>query len=233
MIQRSSMSLVTNVQGGTLSLAVLPTFGTRWLAPCLPGFLNAHRGISFNLATRFERFSFQAESFDAVIHFGAANWPNLRYMKLFDERLTACAAPGFLASHPVTSAADVAELPLLPLETRGTAWAAWFAAQGHAPERPIQGMLLDQFSMMIQAAISGLGVALLPTYLADVEIVEQRLVPLLRQAVPGAGAYWLAWPEEKHASRPLAAFRSWLSAQREDLGDRRNHTPPARTSPDR
>lgn len=213
MIQRSSMSLVSNPHGGTLTIAVLPTFGTRWLAPRLPAFLDAHPEISFNLATRFERFSFQADSFDAVIHFGAADWPNLRNLKLFDETLTACASPDFLARHPVGSATDVATLPLLQLETRRSAWAAWFAAQGFAPHQPPRGMLLDQFSMMIQAAISGLGIALLPTYLANIEIGTRRLVPILTPSVPGPGAYWLAWPEDKHHSAPLQAFRKWIATE--------------------
>lgn len=210
MIQRSSMSLVSNPHGGTLSLAVLPTFGTRWLAPRLPEFLNAHPGISINLATRFERFSFQVESFDAVIHFGEPDWPGLNYLKLFDERLTACASPEFLARHPVATPQDVADLPLLQLETRGTAWEAWFSEQGLQPQRVTTGMLLDQFSMMIQAAISGLGVALLPSYLADTEIAEQRLRPVLAPGVRGPGSYWLAWPEDRPANRPLAAFCEWI-----------------------
>lgn len=210
MIQRSSISLASNLKGGTLSLAVLPTFGTRWLAPRLPRFLDANPGIAINFATRYERFSFQVEAFDAVIHHGDPNWPELRYLKLFDERLTACASPKFLEQYAISSPGDVARLPLLQLPTRRSAWSAWFFAHGHRMETSINGMLMDQFSMMIQAAISGLGVALLPSYLANTEISEGRLLPILQPLVKGPGAYWLAWPEDKHGLKPLAAFRKWL-----------------------
>lgn len=210
-IQRASMSLITNPEGGSLDLAVLPTLGTMWLAPRLPAFLAANPGISVNLTTRFSRFDFDGEPFDAMIYVGQGDWPGAAHLKLFEETLTACAAPSLLADHPVARAEDLHDLLLLQIKTRPMAWEAWFEGQSASPPAAMQSMWLDQFSMVTQAAISGLGVALLPDYLARIEIAVGRLHPLLREAVPGAAAYWLAWPESKDASRPLRAFRSWLA----------------------
>ena len=211
LIQRSSMSLIANPEGGTLDLAVLPTFGTRWLAPRLPQFLSAHPGVSINLTTKFSRFSFDAEPFDAVIYYGQDDWPDAAHLKLFDEKLTACASASFLAQTPVSTPADLGGMVLLLLPTRPDAWAAWFRGQGVSVPPQVNGMMIDQFSMMIQAAISGMGIALLPDYLARVEIAEGRLCPVLTPAVPGNGAYWLAWPLRKKELKPLQAFRNWLS----------------------
>lgn len=212
LIQRGSMEFSANPGGGALSLAILPAFGTRWLAPRLGKFLTRNPGVTINLATRLKRFNFAAEGFDAAIHFGADDWRDAGHMKLFEERLTACISPALLAEHPVRAVHDMAGLPLLQLETRSNAWEIWFSAQGdQAPS--ITGMLLDQFATMTQAAISGLGVALLPDYLADVEIEEKRLVPLLTRSVPGSGAYWLVWPRSRSNYPPLESFRSWLAAE--------------------
>ena len=212
LIQRSSMEVVANPEGGTLSLAILPAFGTRWLAPRLGRFQSAHPGVTINLATRIRPFSFAAEGLDAAIHFGTDNWPEAGHLKIFDERITACAAPGFLDRHKVRSAADLAGLELFHLETRPTAWAAWYRGQGADPSGA-RGMLFDQFAPMIQAAIAGLGVALLPTYLADAEISAGRLAPILERAVPGTGSYWLTWPDARAGYAPLAAFRQWLAQE--------------------
>lgn len=220
LIQRASMSLIANPDGGSLDLAVLPTFGTRWLAPRLPDFMSANPGVSVNLATRFAMFSFETEPFDAMIYFGKGDWPEAAHLKLFDESLTACASPGFLARHPIASAEALHDKLLLQLETRPTAWESWFRGQGAAPPAAINGMWLDQFSMMIQAAISDLGVALLPDYLARIEIAGGRLRPILKPAVPGPGAYWLAWPRSKEGLRPLMAFRDWLSRHVAEGSDR-------------
>ena len=217
LIQRGSMEFAANPGGGTLSLSILPAFGTRWLAPRLGKFLIKHPGITINLATRLRRFNFDAESFDAAIHFGTDDWRDAGHLKLFDEELTACIAPSLLAEHPLANAANMAGLPLLQLETRPNAWRRWFAAHGAEPIE-VTGMLFDQFATMTQAAISGLGVALLPGYLADIEISEGRLTPLTKTTVIGPGAYWLVWPQSRANYPPLEALRSWL-AEEVLLGD--------------
>ncbi|MDI5930024.1 LysR family transcriptional regulator [Rhizobium leguminosarum] len=212
LIQRSSMEFAANPGGGALSLAILPAFGTRWLAPRLGTFLNKHPGITINLATRLKRFNFSSEGFDAAIHFGTDDWLDAGHLKLAEERLTACIAPDLLAQHPVSIVSDMSGLQLLQLETRTRAWKVWFEAQGGEVETT-SGMLFDQFATMTQAAIAGLGVALLPTYLADTEIAEGRLIPLLEKSVAGTGAYWLVWPKSRADYPPLEAFRAWLCSQ--------------------
>ncbi len=212
LIQRGSMEFSANPEGGALSLSILPAFGTRWLAPRLGNFLAKHPGITINLATRLKRFNFAAEGFDAAIHFGTDDWREAGHLKLFDETLTACISPSLFAKHPVLSASDLRGLSLLQLETRPNAWRVWFAAQGAEPTS-VSGMLFDQFATMTQAAIAGLGVALLPDYLADVEISEGRLQSLLKKSVPGSGSYWLVWPITRSNYPPLEAFRNWLASE--------------------
>ncbi|WFU11852.1 LysR substrate-binding domain-containing protein (plasmid) [Rhizobium sp. CB3090] len=212
LIQRASMEFTTNLEGGTLSLAILPALGTRWLAPRLGAFLTAHPGITVNLATRLKRFNFDTESFDAAIHFGVDDWRDAGHMKLFDERLTACISPALAAERPVMDIADLMHYQLLQLETRPTAWKLWFQAQGATPTQ-VRGMLFDQFATMTQAAIAGLGIALLPDYLADIEIGEGRLQPLLKRSIEGSGAYWLVWPMSRATYPPLEAFRNWLARE--------------------
>lgn len=213
LIQRSSMKFSANPGGGVLSLAILPAFGTCWLAQRLGGFIATNPGVTINLATRLKRFSFAAETFDAAILFGTENdWQDLQHMKLFDEGLTACVAPSLFKDGRIQSVDDVRGLPLLLMETRPTAWEAWFEGQGAAAS-PGRGMLFDQFAPMTQAAIAGLGVALLPEYLAESKITDGRLVSLFRRAVPGVGAYWLVWPETRNDYPPLSAFRGWIKAE--------------------
>ena len=212
LIQRASATVVANPEGGTISLAVLPTFATRWLGPRLARFLTDHPGIFVNLSTRINRVDFTTDTFDAAIYFGEADWPGLQHLKLFDERVTACAAPGFAAAHDLTDPARMTDHTLLYLQSRPNAWPGWFAAHGVAAQSD-SVMMMDQFSMMIQAAISGIGIALLPDYLAQEEIATGHLVPLHRQAVPMQGSYWLAWRAEQENLPPLAALRDWLRAE--------------------
>jgi LysR family transcriptional regulator, glycine cleavage system transcriptional activator len=209
-VQRASMEFVANPDGGNLTLATLPAFGTRWLAPRLGDFLALNPGITVNLVTRVSAGLPDAGGIDAAITFGPGGWPGAATMQLFSERLTACAAPALLERHPIHGPSDLTGLPLLQIETRPGAWAAWFRGQG-APEGRPAGMLFDQFAPMIQAAISGLGVALLPGYIAEREIAEGRLAAILQPDVAGDGAYWLVWPDHKSDHPPLEAFRDWIA----------------------
>lgn len=215
LISRGSMRVRSSTGGGTLSLAILPTFGTRWLAPRLPRFLAMHPGVTINLGTRLKPFDFDEEGFDAAIHFGRDDWAGAGAVRLFDERLVACCAPAFLAARPLSEAHDLIGLPLLQLETRPNAWARWFAHHGvTGPVR--QGMLFDQFAPMIQAVIHGLGVALLPEFLAKPELAEGRLVRAFGVPVGGPEGYYLVWPSVGAGYPPLIAFRDWLLSEASD-----------------
>lgn len=212
LIARASMELSANPEGGTLSLAILPAFSTHWLAPRMAGFLAQHPDVTINLATRMKKFNFAAEGFDAAIHFGQADWRGAGHLPLFREVLIPCAAPSLLARHPVQTPADVRGLPLLQIETRPGAWNDWCAALGVTGALP-GGMLFDQFAAMGQAAIHGLGAALLPAFHAAPDLAAGRLVELPGGRLDGSGQYFLVWPEARADYPPLMAFRAWIEAQ--------------------
>jgi LysR family transcriptional regulator, glycine cleavage system transcriptional activator len=204
------------IGSASLRLAILPTFGTHWLAPCLPGFLAQHPGVTINLGTQLKPFDFTETGFDAAIHYGAATWPEATHRKLFDERIIAVCSPDFLAQHPVALPADLLPLPLLQLETRPMEWQAWFARHALPGTAP-RGMVFDQFATMMQAAMHGIGVALLPAFLAAPALAEGRLVQAFGPAVAGGGSYWLVWPERRAGHAPLMAFADWLVAACQEL----------------
>ena len=122
----------------------------------------------------------------------------------------ATCAPEFLARHPVAAATDLLALPLLQLETRPAAWPSWFRQHG-VDVTPPYGMLFDQFGPMIQSAIYGMGVALLPEFLAKSELADGRLVTAWGGSAAGDGSYYLVWPKVGAWYPPLQAFRGWLA----------------------
>ena len=71
-------------------------------------------------------------------------------------------------------------------------------------------MIFDQFAPMIQAIIHGLGVGLLPEFLARSDLEDGRLLPVLGGPVRVEGSYQLVWPKTGARHAPLLAFRDWL-----------------------
>ncbi|GGE10574.1 LysR family transcriptional regulator [Aureimonas endophytica] len=209
-ISTASLNLRANPCGGTLNLAILPTFGTRWLAPRLPDFLARHPGITINLATRLVEFDFRLDNMDAAVHFGAPNWQGTHHMTLMAEEVVPMASPDFVASHPVDGdPSRLRALSLLHITSRPDAWEQWFIAND-VPAEGVTGMLFDQFATMAQAAMAGLGVALLPTVLVAKEIERGELVPIIERPMRSAENYHLVWPRERDRFPPLVAFRQWL-----------------------
>lgn len=207
-IQTATIALQTNPDGGALNLACLPSLGTHWLAPRLPGFLRQHPGISVNMSTRLAPFDFAEQNFHAAILHGQGGWlgrwSGVEALKLWDEHMIAVATPDLLAQD------EMAHLPRLQIETRPDAWPSWFETQSlPAPGRP--AMVVDQFGTMLRAAQAGLGVALVPDYLARPEALPDGL-QIAKDTQPVAvGAYYLLWPEARADYPALVAFRDWLT----------------------
>jgi DNA-binding transcriptional LysR family regulator len=211
-ISSASLNLRANPHGGTLNLAILPTFGTRWLAPRLGHFLAANPGVTINLATRLSPFDFRLDSIDAAIHFGHPHWPGAELAFLMSEHTLPACSPDFLKRNAITRPEDLLTVPLLHLTTRPDAWERWFADSGVDFES-VHGMLFDQFATAAQAAIAGLGVALLPTFLMQEELKRGDLIAAVDREMESRERYYLAFPPERADYAPLAAFRDWIVSE--------------------
>lgn len=208
-ISNASLNLRANPSGGTLNLAILPFFGTRWLTPRIKRFLDAHPGMVVNLITRLEPFDFRFDTLDAAIHFGAARWPGAALTFLMDEDVLPVCSPDFKAWHGLEAPADMLRAPLLHLNTRPDAWEFWFT-KNRITFDALHGMLFDQFMPMVEAAAAGLGAALLPRFLIARELEQGLLVPAVDAQRMETGHYYLAYPPERATYPPLAAFRDWI-----------------------
>jgi len=217
-IAQATLRLQTAPLSGTLNLAILPAFGMRWLMPRLPEFARLHPDVTINMTTRLEPFSFASEAFDAAIHFGQAEWPGTQAMLLKSEQLVPVCAPDLVGARELKGPKDILSLPLLHIQTRPEAWSDWFKAHGVTPPPTVGGTMYDQFSTITQAALHGLGVALMPDYLVEQDVATGRLMALHPAPTETRGAYYLVWPTSKAQMSALVKFRDWLAtkAQPED-----------------
>jgi Transcriptional regulator len=196
-----------------LSVASLPTFGSRWLVPRLPDFWRRHPGTVLNVASRSEPFDFSTEDFDVAIHYGQPVWAHATCTYLCSETVVPVASPGFLAAHPIREVADIETAPLLHLATRPEMWAEWFETNGLDWHDAYRGNRFDQFAMVIEAATLGVGLALVPDYLIESEIETGRLQIVFDRPLATENNYYVVLPEGKQESPIGRAFQSWLLDQ--------------------
>jgi LysR family transcriptional regulator, glycine cleavage system transcriptional activator len=193
-----------------LNLAVLPTFATQWLVPRLPSFVQKNPEITLNLSTRTSQFDFEAEPFDAAIHYGTASWPGAVTRHLMDEHTVAVCSPKFQVANRIRKPADLVGATLLHQSTRAAAWADWFAEVGVDNSHPLRGPRFEQFAMISQAAVYGLGVALLPKLLIEGELEAGRLTILFSYSARSANSYYVAVPEGRSSTPTVTAFTQWI-----------------------
>ncbi len=197
-------------QDSELTVATLPGFGMRWLAPRLPQLSARHPDLIVNLTVRIDPFDLTREGFDAAIHFGAPDWPDAEHHFLFEEEQAAVAAPGWAAAHQITRPEEVVAAPLLFQSLRPTAWNDWLESQGIGATAPLSGARFDHFMMLAQAAAAGAGLALIPRFLIEPELAAGTLVEPFAHRLKSRSAYWLV--HQKGPVAPaLARFRDWLT----------------------
>ncbi|CUH88671.1 Gcv operon activator [Phaeobacter sp. CECT 5382] len=214
MIAQSTLRVQSAPLAGTLNLAILPAFGMRWLMPRLPEFSRHHPDVTINMTTRLQPFNFASEPFDAALHFGKAEWPGTQSLLLKHEQLLPVCAPELLPQTVPVDPVDILRMPLLHIQTRPEAWQDWFKSKGIKPQvQELGGTMYDQFSTITQAALHGLGVALMPDYLVEQDLATGRLVALQSQATETGGAYYLVWPDAKSRDPALQKFCDWLRGQ--------------------
>lgn len=214
-VERDTLSVMGHQGANVIELAVVPTFGTQWLLPRLKDFQHHHPDVTINLTNRTRPFLFADTEFDAAIYFGDADWPGTESHRLMSENPMPVCSPTLLKNSGNLSARDLADMPLLQQTTRPYAWRQWFSDLGMSVARDMTGPRYELFSMLAQAAMHDMGVALIPPFLIQRELSENRLVVANSHALSSQKAYHLMIPERKVESASLKAFRDWLVHQAE------------------
>lgn len=196
-----------------LSVATLPTFGSRWLMRRLPDFLASHSGTVVDISSRSEPFDLSVDRVDVAIHYGQPIWAHGICTYLCSEVIVPVASPGLLRHFAVSAPSDLVGAPLLHLATRPKLWAEWFQAGGLESLNAFHGSRFDQFNMIIEAAAAGMGFALLPRYLIEGELNSGALVVASPTSMTTDNGYYVVVPEGK-SDNPLAGvFQQWLIEQ--------------------
>lgn len=222
-LERDTLDLMSHQgQGGTVNLAAVPTFATRWLMPRLPLLARQHPDITVHIEVQTRPFLFADTVHDAALYAGTpeqvGNWPGVQVLKLMDEDVVPVCSPTVLgkaaardlgrAWQPVAPEV-LARLPLLQQSTRPYGWQQWFQSVGVDAPRALDGPRYELFSMLAVAASHGLGVALIPPMLVEAELARGELVVACAQPLRGERSYYLVTPNGMPAPA-LGLFSAWL-----------------------
>ncbi len=211
-LEKDTFGLVSRAGlGRSLHIAVLPTLATTWLVPRLAQFHALHSDITVSLSARTLPFQFKDHPFDAAIYHAAQIWPQTTGIKLFDEEaLIPVCVPALRDGLP--EGGDISALTHLHMLSRPDAWRHWYEAQGREYLPTISaGPRYELFTMVLAAVRSGLGVGLLPRFLAQPELDAGTLVAPVPGRLNVTEAYFFSYPSDCERSPPLAMLEAWFA----------------------
>lgn len=195
--------------GASIDIATIPTFATRWLIPRLARFRDLHPNIIVHLAQRMEPFVLAGSGFDAAIHFEHPAWTGMRTHRLLHETLVPVCHPALLGKGEGALSLD--ELPRLHRRQNPDAWERYALETGIVLTNPAVGARYDLHSMQIEAALAGLGVALVPRLYIEKELAEGRLIAPWPDGQSISKTFCLILPEPIRLSdAPIQVFANWL-----------------------
>lgn len=198
-------------RGGMLRLGLPPTFGTRWLIPRMSRFFEQHPQVTVSFTTRLPgTIDFRRENLDAAIHVGPPVLPGVTFHRLTTGEFVAVASPSLTRALPIREPKDLRRATLLIHRSRPDIWSKWFEAFGLGAVGALPTLAFEQFTMVFQAAIAGLGLAIAPRFLVRPELTAGELVALFSPFVEKDYGDFFAYPEEKKDFAPVAAFRGWI-----------------------
>jgi LysR family glycine cleavage system transcriptional activator len=132
-------------------------------------------------------------------------------VRLLSEEVVPVCRPQLLGAQTALTPEAIAHLPLLQQSTRPGAWRQWFEAMGVDAPAALAGPRYELFSMTAAAAANGLGLALVPRLLIEVELARGELVVACDRPLKGERGYYLVTPDRADERPVVKAFREWLA----------------------
>ncbi|MCW8914656.1 MAG: transcriptional regulator GcvA [Magnetovibrio sp.] len=198
---------------GVLTVSTSPNFAAKWLVHRLGKFAEAYPDIDLRISATLHHVDFANEDVDMAVRHSDGEVPGLDVEQLYEEQLFPVCSPKLLESPPgLKKPEDLIQHPLLHLDNRQD-WTKWLDVAGVKGADLSRGPVLNQASMIIDAAVDGQGVALARTALASHDLINGRLVRPFPIALPVNYGYWVVYPKATANQSKIKLFRDWLLAE--------------------
>lgn len=202
-----------------VTLSVSTAFANYWMVPRLAAFNAAHPDIDLRLQTSDREPDLVAESISLGIRRGYGNWDDCHAALIAPEVIYPIASPQVMAT-----AVNLKTVPNLlherlihleePIRERPT-WGDWFAHHGVADRAPRAGLRLNDYALVLQAAMAGEGFAFGWQHVTR-KLIDQGLLAARKDWSWRTGAgFWLVWSKDAQIIEKAHRVRDWLIANAE------------------
>jgi DNA-binding transcriptional LysR family regulator len=217
-------SLVTAMQSepsGLLRMSVPTDFGVTHLSPILGDFLSVYSDISVNMVLKNRYVELISEGFDMAIRVGEMEDSSLRARKLCETTQRMIAAPKYLKAHGrPTRVDDLNDHKLLHYSNQASS-NCWKITAPSGESRQVRSagwLTVNDGQSLLNAAIAGLGIAYLPSFLYHEALARglvEEVIPDLPRETQGIYA---VYPPGRFTQPKVRAFIDFLAERFSDKG---------------
>jgi LysR family glycine cleavage system transcriptional activator len=187
-----------------LRVTCAPTFAARWLLPRLAGY-HALPGAD-PIALDATQDLLPPGAFDVAIRSGTAPWQGFQAARILAQEGTPMLSPKLIPAGKRLTVRGLLKLPLIT----DAGWSEWFKLAGLPKAKPhFVATRFPNYELEAQAAVQGMGVALLSPILFAEFVAQGSLVVPFARSVSGPHSYWLLWTPESADSH----FVKWVMSQ--------------------
>lgn len=217
-------ALVTSMQSapsGLLRVAVATDFGVSLLSPILGEFLRQYPEISVNMVLSNRYIELISEGFDLAIRVGEMEDSSLRARKLTETSQKMVASPGYFQKFGrPTKIDDLNQHKLLHYsnQAHGNVWKVIAPSGENRYVRSNGCLSVNDGQSLLNAAIAGLGIAYLPSFLCADALgrgLVQEAIPGLPPDLRGIHA---VYPPGRYIQPKVRAFIDFLVRQFSNKG---------------
>jgi len=206
----TTRALTAHLTKRTLMLRVFPALAERWLMPRFADFLEKYPEIDVQFTTYLSSDRIETST-DAAIRYGEGSWPGQSAEYLIGRKMMLVASPLMLARLGLPEKpADIFLHILLQHVEVPNAWKDLRRAYRLRGTRQDRLVRYDYYSVLIRAAISGMGMALIPEFLVREELNSGVLMNPLEMTYEGRSGYYFMCAEAKKSDPVLGLLRRWL-----------------------
>lgn len=200
--------------GHQVTLAVSTATATWWLLPRIARFKQQHPNIELRCITTDIDLDLERERIDLAITLGSGDFSQHARWHFVDENVFAVCSAAFLDANPhLKTPQDLGNSTLLHLEERYRPrldWSLWLARFGVSAARGSKSLTFNDYSIVLQAALEGQGLALGWRHLVEPLLAQGRLVRPLAQSVSTDQPMYIVASRAGRARSDVMALKDWL-----------------------
>jgi LysR family glycine cleavage system transcriptional activator len=201
-----------------VTVATSTAMASLWLLPKVSAFQRENEEIDLRIIAIDQVKDFSRLDCDLALYYCRTPPRGVQVTPLFSEQVFPVCSPGYLAKHPELQTpeqlAACTWLCLDDLQRDWIGWTEWFQHQGLKNVEPKRRININSYSMLIQSAISGQGVALAWSNLVDDHLQTGALIRPIDTVLSTEAQFCLLESLDRGGMRQsVKCFRSWLMEQ--------------------